>query len=392
MINCIKKSRITIIILIYLIYISLGVPDSILGVAWPEVKESFGVPIYYGSIIMTIVSILAAFSSVMYTYIVDKLSVEKIVVYSCFLTAIGLLLIGCSTSFFMICFAAIPLGIGAGAADASLNNFVSENLNAKHMIWLHGFWGVGAVIGPTIYSVLQRVNYTWKLSTILISMLQFILVVILFLGRKKIKEYKSTEEKNIEYNVKSKCNKYLIFLRILYIFVFSGFDVSINLWLATYLQECLNYNSEIASIVVTLYFASVMLSRFVVGIVSKNIEIKKIIFLGLIISALGTFLLLVSFNISMIIVSVLLTGMGMCVVYPFTLYENHICYEIKEAQKITSFQIAFNLVGGLIFPIVLGLFMTYVSTNLYIWFQLTLIIIAVVIRLIISLEKNIEKE
>lgn len=141
MINFIKKSRVTTIILIYLIYISLGIPDSILGVAWPEVRESFSVPIYYGSIVMTIVSILAAFSSVMYAYIVDKISVEKIVIYSCFLTAIGLLLIGCSTSFLTICFAAIPLGIGAGAVDASLNNFVSENLNAKHMIWLHGFWG-----------------------------------------------------------------------------------------------------------------------------------------------------------------------------------------------------------------------------------------------------------
>ena len=188
MINFIKKSRVTTIILIYLIYISLGIPDSILGVAWPEVRESFSVPIYYGSIVMTIVSILAAFSSVMYAYIVDKISVEKIVIYSCFLTAIGLLLIGCSTSFLTICFAAIPLGIGAGAVDASLNNFVSENLNAKHMIWLHGFWGIGAIIGPSIYSILQRVNYTWKLSTILISILQFILVVILFFNRNKIKE------------------------------------------------------------------------------------------------------------------------------------------------------------------------------------------------------------
>lgn len=391
MINFIKKSRVTSIILIYLIYISLGIPDSILGVAWPEVRESFSVPIYYGSIVMTIVSILAAFSSVMYAYIVDKISVEKIVIYSCFLTAIGLLLIGCSTSFLTICFAAIPLGIGAGAVDASLNNFVSENLNAKHMIWLHGFWGIGAIIGPSIYSILQRVNYTWKLSTILISILQFILVVILFFNRNKIKEYDKIEEKNIECNVKAHCSKYELFLRILYVFIFSGFDVSINLWMATYLQECLNYNSKIASIIVTFYFGSVMISRFVVGIISKNIKIKQIIYLGLIISVLGTILLLISFDFLMIILSVSLIGIGMCVVYPFTLYENHLYYEIREAQKITSFQIAFNLVGGLIFPIVLGLFMTYISTSIYIWFQLALIIVTFVIRTIISIDKRIIK-
>lgn len=128
-----------------------------------------------------------------------------------------------------------------------------------------------------------------------------------------------------------------------------------------------------------------------VGIISKNIKIKQIIYLGLIISVLGTILLLISFDFLMIILSVSLIGIGMCVVYPFTLYENHLYYEIREAQKITSFQIAFNLVGGLIFPIVLGLFMTYISTSIYIWFQLALIIVTFVIRTIISIDKRIIK-
>lgn len=388
MINLLKKSKVTTIILIYLIYISLGIPDSILGVAWPEVRESFSVPIYYGSIVMTIIAILAAFSSVTYAYIADKISVEKIVVFSCSLTAVGLLFIGCSTSFLSICIAAIPLGIGAGAVDASLNNYVSENLNAKHMIWLHGFWGVGAIIGPSIYSILQNINYTWKLSTILIAMLQFVLVLTLYINRNKLKKY-YIEEKSTEYNKIHKCSKHEIYFRILYIFIFSGFDVSINLWLSTYLQEYLNYNTEIAAIIVTLYFGSVMISRFIIGILSKYIEIKNLILSGLILSVLGTFFLLSSSDICMIIFSIFLIGVGMSNVYPFTLYENHLSFETKYAQKITSFQIALNLIGGLIFPIILGLLMTYISIRLYVWFQFTLIVITLVMRIIISLNNNL---
>lgn len=382
MVTFIKRHKITAIILIYAIYISLGIPDSLLGVAWPSVRLDFNIPIYFGSIVMSIVAILAAISSVSYTYIQKRISIENVVVLSCFLTSIGLLLMGVSDSFAMLCIASVPLGVGAGAVDAALNNFVSENLSSKHMIWLHGSWGIGAIIGPFIYSLIQKNNYPWQYSAILISIIQIFLTIVFFIHKGKLREVQLGI--NVTTLPKIKCNRSNFIIRILSLFIFSGFDVSINLWMSTYLQEYLGYKPEIAGIAMSLYFGSVMIGRFVIGIVSEKLKIHKIIFYGIIISMIGVIVMITAPNEIVIFLALSLIGMGMCVVYPFTLFENHILFERNVAQKLTSYQIAVNLIGSLILPFFVGLLITYQSLSLYIVIQMIFLSVTFILRVYLN--------
>lgn len=382
MVSYIKKHKVTTMILIYAIYISLGVPDSLLGVVWPTVRSEFGVPIYYGGIVMSIVAVLAALSSISYSYFEKKFNIENIVVMSCFLTSLGLLMMGLAQSFTMICVASIPLGIGAGAVDSSLNNFVSENLSSKHMIWLHGFWGIGAIIGPFIYSVIQEYKYPWQYSALIVALFQILLTIILYKNKYKMKDAKI--KLNSISTAKRKTKKFSFIVRILQVFIFSGFDVSINLWLATYLQEHYRFKPEIAGVVMALYFGSVMAGRFVGGTLSEKIKLSKMITYGLILSIVGVCMLAFIPNETIVFIAIPLIGAGMCVVYPFTMFENHILFEKKDAQKLISYQVAVNFVGSLILPFAIGVGITYYSIHIYIFIQLMFLIITLLLRVCLN--------
>lgn len=205
-----------------------------------------------------------------------------------------------------------------------------------------------------------------------------------FFNRKKLKEVKLQE--NITTTLKIKCTKQHFTLRVLILFVFSGFDVSINLWMSTYLQEYLGYRPEVAGIVMALYFGSVMIGRFLIGILSEKFKLYQFIMYGLIISIVGVSLIITSPNEFMTFMAISLIGVGMCVVYPFTLFENHILYEKDMAQTLTSYQIAVNLIGSLILPFLVRLVITYVSIYAYVYIQLLFLGITFLIRLYLNKE------
>lgn len=378
----IKQHKITGIICIYAIYVSLGIPDSVLGVAWPSVQLDFQVPTYFGSIIMAIVAILAATSSISYGWILKRVPIENIIVGSCLLTGIGLYIMGLSESFLMLCTAAIPLGIGAGAVDAALNNFVSENLSSTHMIWLHGSWGIGAIVGPSIYSFLQGNGYPWQYSAITIAVIQILLTVILLINRHTLASTKLANQKRL--HPKRICGKTQLWIRVLFVFLFSGFDVSINLWMSTYLQNYLHYPAESAGMLMACYYGSVMIGRFIIGLISKRMQLHKLMTYGCMISIIGIVMMLWVTSEVSVCLAIVITGIGMCAIYPFTLFENHLLFERTQALKISSYQVAINLIGSLVLPFLIGLLMTYQSLRIYIWIQLGLLCLTCILRMYLN--------
>lgn len=379
MINSLRKRKFTAVILVYVIYVSLGIPDSLLGVAWPAVQLDLGVPIYYASIVFAIVTVLAALSSISYLHITKLMKVGNIVILSCLITAIGLLIMGLSNSFIMLCIASIPLGVGAGSVDAALNNFVSENLSLKHMIWLHGSWGIGAIIGPSVYSVLANNNSPWQYSAMTVAVIQFALTIVLLFNRRKWEQIQLVQTKNQSNNLK--CTTTHSFLRILMLFIFSGFDVSMNLWMSTYLQQSLNIEPEIAGLLIASYYASVMAGRFFIGIIADKLVLKKVTKYGLLVAIFGLIIMSQTTHILVLFLAIILIGVGMCSVYPFTLFENHLLFDKEKAQFITSYQIAFTLLGSLIFSFIVGLYITYKSINSYQIIQLVILISVLLIKL-----------
>jgi fucose permease len=171
-----------LLILIYLSFISLGLQDSLLGAAWPSMYNLLGVPLYYAGFISMIVAAGTVISAAFSVYVIRRFGTAKTVAACILLTASALFGFSFSNSFIFLCFLAIPLGLGGGSIDAALNNYVAIHYKARHMSWLHCFWGLGASIGPIIMSLFLLHRSSWNLGYRAIGSFQILLVIMLIIS------------------------------------------------------------------------------------------------------------------------------------------------------------------------------------------------------------------
>lgn len=167
---------------IYLSFISLGLPDSLLGSAWPSMYPELGVPVSYAGLISMIISAGTIISSLASGAIIARLGSAKVTAISIGMTAAALFGFSISGSYYMLLLFAVPYGLGAGCVDASLNHFVALHLSARHMNWLHCMWGVGASAGPYIMGLALTGGFTWNMGYRIISMIQILLTAIVILS------------------------------------------------------------------------------------------------------------------------------------------------------------------------------------------------------------------
>ncbi len=189
-----------LLVIIYVSFISLGLPDALLGSAWPIMHGELGVPVSFAGIISMIIAGGTIVSSLFSHKLINKLSTGKVTIISIGLTAIALFGFSISDSFLLLCIWAIPFGLGAGSVDAALNNFVAIHYESRHMSWLHCFWGIGATIGPYIMGYLMTGGQSWNSGYYVISILQIVLTVALIFSLplwKKTKSKAVEDEKNI---------------------------------------------------------------------------------------------------------------------------------------------------------------------------------------------------
>lgn len=187
--------QLAFIFIIYATYISLGLPDSLLGVAWPEIKGELHVAYSAAGIMSMTIAICTVISSLQAIRITRKIGTGKLILSSVLLTVIGLIGFAFTQTFFLLIVAALPLGFGAGAIDTSVNDYVATNLKAHHMNWLHAFWGVGATLGPIIIGVTLNNHFSWRYGYLIIGSIQVILAIILFFSLPLWKEGQQKESK-----------------------------------------------------------------------------------------------------------------------------------------------------------------------------------------------------
>ena len=166
--------------IIYIAFISLGLPDSLLGSAWPIISEEFSSPISYAGIVSMIISVFTIISSLLSNKITSKLGAGRVTAISVLLTALALFGFSISKNFYTLCLLAVPYGLGAGAVDAALNNFVALKYKSRQMSWLHCFWGVGATISPYIMGWAIGSRNNWRMGYGVVSVIQIVISIILF--------------------------------------------------------------------------------------------------------------------------------------------------------------------------------------------------------------------
>ena len=364
--------------IIYICFISLGLPDSLLGSAWPTIYQDFNVPVSYAGFVSVTISAGTVLSSLLSDKITKKFSPGLVTAVSIMMTAGALLGFALSNQFWMLILFAIPYGLGAGGVDACLNNYVALHYESKHMSWLHCMWGVGATISPYIMGFALSYGSGWNQGYLIVSIIQFVLAAFVFTTLSRWK--KRDKEEVIE-------NKSLTFKEIFSIpgaltcvvmfFCYSAVEQTSMLWASSYLVLNNGLSEELASMLASLFFIGITFGRFVNGFLTLKFNDKTLIRLGLGIIVLGVVLLFIPFNISNMI-GFIIIGLGCAPVYPCIIHSTPNLFGKENSQAMVGFQMACAYVGTLAMPALFGIIANNISIKLlpvYLALFLTLMII-----------------
>lgn len=370
----------TLLTIIYIAFISLGLPDAIIGAAWPILHLELGVDISLAGLFSMIVASGTVVSSLLSEKIIRKYGTGKVTAISVMLTAFALGGITFSPHFVFICLMAIPLGLGAGAVDAALNNFVALHYKASHMNWLHCFWGVGATLGPVIISLCLAKNFGWRIGYGVIAVLQAFLVITLF---SSLRLWKSAENSVTENSSSQKSTKLTIPLllklpsakpTLISFFCYCGAEASMGLWGASYLVYTRNISAETAAGWVSFYFFGITVGRMITGFVALKLSNHTIIRIGQAISILGAGILFIPNLNYMQLIGFILIGLGFAPIFPAMLHETPNRFGKEMSQGIMGIQMATAYIGLTFMPPLFGLIAGQIGFELLPLFILALCI------------------
>ena len=350
------KKRLLLLI-IYLAFISLGLPDALLGSAWPTMFENLNVPVDYAGIISMIVAAGTVFSSLFSGTLIQKFGEGKVTTISVILTAIALMGFSYSHHFLFLCLLGIPLGLGAGSVDAALNNYVALHYQARHMNWLHSFWGVGAAIGPIIMAGYFAKGMSWSHGYQTIAWIQIGLVLILILSLPlwSNRQLSSDIGKDVVSGDLLSLLKTIPGLKqaLLVFFCYCTIEATFGLWGASFLVFEKGYAADAAARLVSLYYLGITVGRLLSGFLTKYLSNRQLVYLGQGLIAIGLGLLFIPYD-TMLLPGFLMVGLGCAPIFPSLLHETPINFGEKNSQKIMGMQMASAYVGITLMPFLFG--------------------------------------
>ncbi len=381
-----------LLILIYLAFISLGLPDSIIGVSWPVMQIDLNVPLEFGGYISLVVTIGTIISSLLSGYLIKKLRTGKVITFSIFLTAFALLGYSFSNHYWFIMLFALPLGFGAGSIDTALNNYVALHYKPHHMNWLHSFWGIGASIGPAIMAYFL-LDSDWQKGFLTIAIIQFSLMLIITLSLPLWKKQESIHEEIYEENGKEpKKLKDIhgVYFALMIFLVYCALEFSIGIWGSTYLVHSKDMIVSMAAKVVTLYYLGITVGRFISGVLSFFVTNRKLIYGGIGVIFVGGILLFLAKSDALLITSFGLLGLGLAPIFPSMIHDTPRNFGKENSQYVIGYQIAFAYIGSAIFPSMFGILYANISVSLFplTIFILSSLLLVLVVNLMILVRKN----
>ncbi len=368
--------------MIYIAFISLGLPDSLLGSAWPTIHSEFNVPLSYMGMVSMIISGGTIISGLMSERLTIKFGTKVVTTVSILLTAIAMFGFSATTEFYQLCLWAIPYGLGAGAIDAALNNYVALYYNSRHMSWLHCFWGVGTIISPYIMSY-ALMHSVWTNGYRMVSYLQFGIfsLMVATLPLWKINKNASasgndTKPLGIKGALKIKGVPYLLIGFMSY----CAAEATTMLWASSYLEGIRGASKNEAAAFGSLFFIGITVGRFLAGFLSDKLGDNKMIRFGTSIALCGVICISIPLKI-MSIVGFIIIGLGCAPVYPCIIHSTPRNFGAQNSQGIIGIQMASAYVGSTFMPPLFGLIANHISLKLmpvYLTFFLILLFIMMI--------------
>ena len=372
-----------LIAIIYLAFISLGLPDSLLGSAWPVMRLEFGAELSFAGLISMIIAGGTIVSSLLSYRLARKLGAGLVTALSVALTAAALFGFSCSRSLAALCLWALPYGLGAGAVDAALNNYVALHYSSRHMSWLHCFWGVGASISPYIMGACLARSGRWQMGYRTVGVLQLILTAILFLSLPLWKGRGETAEGETgasgaplglrgALKIPGVPDVLLAFL------AYCGAETTAGLWASCYLVGVRGVAAETAARFASLFYLGITFGRFLNGFVADRMGDRRMIRVGAAGMALGALLILLPLpSETPALAGLVLFGLGCAPVYPSIIHATPAHFGRANSQAIIGIQMASAYVGSTFLPPLFGLLAEHVSLGLYpVYLSLWIVLLA----------------
>ena len=350
--------------IIYLAFISLGLPDSLLGSSWPTVHVEMSVPMHYMGIISIIISACTILSSLFAERFTAKFHTKKVTAVSVLLTACALFGFSISNEFYQLCLFAIPYGLGAGAIDAALNNYVALHYNSRHMSWLHCFWGVGTIISPYIMSY-ALTKSGWENGYRTVSYIQIAIFVVLILAFPlwKINKEKTATEQTKPLGIKGAVKIPGVPYLLIGFMAYCAAESTAVLWASSYLEELLSLTKDEAAALGALFFIGITSGRFLSGFVSEKMGDSRMIKIGFSIAIIGTLLVAIPHQIS-VVIGFIIIGLGCAPIYPSIIHSTPKHFGEENSGAIIGVQMAAAYVGSMLMPPLFGVIANYTDLRI----------------------------
>lgn len=357
-----------LIAVIYAAFISLGLPDSLLGAAWPSMQPSLGAELSYAGVISMIIAGGTVLSSLLSDRLTEKFGAGTVTAVSVLITAAALFGFSLSGSFAMLCVCAVPYGLGAGAVDAALNNYVALHFASKHMSRLHCFWGVGAAAGPYIMSFCLTNGLGWRGGYRSVAVIQIILTAVLFaslpLWKKRSPPGDGGSGKTLGlrgiFKIKGAAAACTAF------FSYCALETTAGLWASSYLVQRRSVGAETAARYASLFYLGITAGRFICGFIADRAGDRRLIRAGLGIISAGIVLVWLPAGITALsLAGLVLIGLGCAPVYPSIIHSTPANFGAESSQAVIGVQMASAYLGNLLMPPLFGLIANHVSLLLF---------------------------
>ncbi len=344
--------------IIYMAFISLGLPDSVLGSAWPVMYEELGVSVSAMGILSMIISSGTIVSSMQSARVIRRFGTGRVTAVSVAMTAGALLGFTTTKSFVVLCLLGIPYGLGAGSVDAALNNYVALHYKSRHMSWLHCFWGVGAMIGPLVMGACLSRQYHWHVGYGILGGMQLVLTVLLFStlflwklhAQEEQEEQKKTNALSLREILRIRGTKSVLFA----FFCYCSVEACTGQWASSYLVFAKEMNESLAAKLASLFYIGITVGRFLCGFVSDRIGDRSMVRLGQGIGLGSLVLLLLPFGNAATVAGLIGVGLGCAPIYPSLIHATPVNFGAANSQAIIGAQMAFAYVGTTLIPPLFG--------------------------------------
>ena len=381
-----------LLVVIYISFISLGLPDSLLGSGWPTMYPQLGVPVSYSGVIFMIISVGTIISSLQSDRLTRRMGTGRVTAFSVAMTAMALFGFSVSHAFWQLCLWAIPYGLGAGSVDASLNNYVALHYKSKHMSWLHCMWGVGAASGPYIMGYVITNGGTWNGGYRCVAMIQIILTAILLCslplwkGRPQPKGPSDSATQKKALSIREALGLKGVKNVLLCFFCYCALEQTTGLWASSYLTLYKGVPAETAASFASMFFIGITIGRMLNGFATAKLNDVQLVRLGQLLTGCGILVMLLPLGTAATLSGFVVIGLGCAPIYPCLIHATPAHFGADKSQAIIGLQMACAYAGTSLMPPLFGQLAQHISVSL-----LPIYLIAILVLMIVMHESLVRK-